>query len=251
MQRRLDEDSWEWPWEPSIRISTHTSQNPHKYRKGKFAVYVNRHRTIQNWKALAEPLFLEAGLKDVQLRRMIRGQFSRAKEGFLLTDGNACGMPIDELDGIWMADLPFSVAEVNLILSGMGAGVSSPLVLRYNQSQVDANRQYLNQAYPDMEYIRSIWSALRYLGQSQLYGELSQFCRRLSPIARQEVTTAGLEAALHILADLGLCQFKKKGSIMAIQLMFDANNSRNISNSPLSGGPGGKKRFRIWSIEFN
>ena len=129
-----------------------------------------------------------------------------------------------------MADLPFSVAEVNLILSGMGAGVSS-LVLRYNQSQVDANRQYLNQAYPDMEYIRSIWSALRYLGQSQLYGELSQFCRRLSPIARQEVTTAGLEAAVHILADLGLCQFKKKGSIMAIQLMCDANNSE-ISRTP-------------------
>jgi len=248
-----DEDSWGMALgaiNPDIdAYITESAQIP---GKGKFAVYVNRHRTIQNWKALAEPLFLEAGLKDVQLRRMIRGQFSRAKEGFLLTDGNACGMPIDELDGIWMADLPFSVAEVNLILSGMGAGVSSPLVLRYNQSQVDANRQYLNQAYPDMEYIRSIWSALRYLGQSQLYGELSQFCRRLSPIARQEVTTAGLEAALHILADLGLCQFKKKGSIMAIQLMFDANNSRNISNSPYYlEGLAEKKRFRIWSIEFN
>jgi len=228
-----DEDSWvsgQLVINPDI--NAYITESKGIPDKGRFVVYVNRRQTIQRLKALAEPLFLEAGLQDMQVRRMIRCQFAQAKDGFLLTDGNACGMPIDELDGILMADLPFSAAEVNLILSGMGVGVSSPLVLRYNQSQVDANRQYLDHLYPDMEYIRAIWSALRNLGQGELQGEISQFCQRFSQITRQGVTAVDLEAALHILADLGLCQFKKRGSIMAIKLKFHAKNGRNISNSP-------------------
>lgn len=200
--------------------------------RGRFAVYVNRLKTIQNLRAGINPLFSEAGLGDIQQRRRVRRQFVQAKEGFLLTDGNACGMPIGEIDGVWMVDLPFSTAEIDHIWSEMGIGASCPLVLRFNQSQVDANQIYLGRLYPDTERIRSMLPALRSLGHGVLQGEVSQFCQALSRITGRQVSALDLQSVLHVLDDLGLCQFKKKGSIMAIKFMFHAKNSINMSESP-------------------
>lgn len=200
--------------------------------KGRYVVYVNRPSTLRLWQGRAEPVFIEAGMSDLQQRRRMRMQFARSVDGYLITDGNACGVPIADSDGLWLADLPFSTMEINQLFWELGAKMNSPLGLVFELGQIEANYQYLKGLYPEADMLKTMYTALRSLKPEMLQGEATGICKVLSANAGIHLKPADLPPILHILIDLGLCQVKKKGSIMAIKLVPHVKISFNTVDSP-------------------
>ncbi len=200
--------------------------------KGRYAVYVNRPRTLQGWQQRHQNLYNEVGLNDTQQRRRMRMQFSRAAAGFLLTDGNACGDPVTDIDGIWLADLPFSLMEITQLYWELGGSGATPLGLLFEPEQAEANRSFLERFYPGPELLRPVYTALCSLGPQALQGEPAHLCQALSDRSGVRLHPTNLGALLQILVDLGLCQVKKKGSIMAIKLVPQVKTSFDMVDSP-------------------
>lgn len=188
-------------------------------RQGRYVVYVNRPSTLRVWQGRREPVFIEAGMSGLQQRRQMRAQFARSAHGYLITDGNACGVPIAKSEGLWLADLPFSTMEINQLLWEMGEAMDTTLGLGFQIGQIEANRQYLERIYPEADMLKTVYTALRSLRPEMLQGEATDICKALSVNAGINLQPADLPPILHILIDLGLCQVKKKGSIMAIKLV--------------------------------
>lgn len=218
---------------------------------GRHVVYANRMQTIKAWQHKANPVFIEAGLTDWQQRRLVRRRFAEASGGLLLTDGYAGLQPVGEVDGIWLADLPFSGVEACQILNELGVGPSQAVGCLFNEDGVDYNWTYLQRLYPDIERIQNVYGALRSMDQRALEGEAAMLCRRLSTILNTPVAPLDLQPALHILADLGLCRVKKKGSIMAIMLVSHTKKSFDTADSPYHlEGLAAKKAFQKWVKEL-
>lgn len=231
--------------------SWYAGQSNHIPAGGRHIIYANRMQTIKAWQQKDRPLFVEAGLSDWQQRRLVRRRFAEAARGILLTDGYAGLYPIGEVDGVWLADLPFSAVEASQILTELGVGLSPAVGCLFNGDGVEYNWSYLKRLYPDAERIKYIYGGLRALNQGVLEGEAAVLCRRLSKILNAPLSPLDLQPVLHILADLGLCQIKKKGSIMAIMLLSHIKNSFDTADSPYYlEGLAAKKAFREWVKEL-
>lgn len=211
---------------------------------GRYAVYVNRPKTMRAWNQ-RQHVFNEIGLNDIKRRRQMRMQFTRSACGYLLTDGRACGAPVKDLDGIWLADLPFSNMEISQLFLEFASPGDVPLVAMFKTQQVEANWQYLQGLYPDMETLQPLYQALREMHPQALQGGADSICQTLSAVSAMSFSPRDLKAHLQVLVELGLCQVKKKGSIMAIKLVPQAKTSFDTADSPYYlEGQAEKEAFR-------
>lgn len=215
--------------------------------QGRHIVYANRICTIKAFQQRANPVFSEVGLTNAQQRRLVRRRFAEASPGILLTDGYASLEPPGEVDGVWLADLPFSAVEARQILEGLKTVPAQAVGCLFDQEGVDYNRDYLKRLYPDTQRIKRIFEGLCALGTGALEGEIAVLCQRLSRLLDMNLSSLDLLPVLHILADLGLCQIKKKGSIMAIMLLSCTQKSVDTADSPYYlEGLESKKVFHTW-----
>ncbi len=215
--------------------------------QGHQIVYANRVQTIKACQDKGYQVFVEAGLSDEKQRRAIRRGFAQASRGLLLTDGCAISEPLKKVDGVWLADLPFSAAESGQILSELKVGASQAVGCLFNEASLDNNWDYLSRLYPDAKSLKSVFTGLNALKAGGLEGDFPDIRCRLSERMGTDLSPLTLQAALNILVDLGLCQIQKKGSIMAIMLLSSQKKSFDTADSPYYlEGLAAKQAFNGW-----
>lgn len=198
----------------------------------KLVVYVNRSKSIQQWRTIGTVIFCEAGVTDWNQRASIRRAFNRSDKGILITDGYASGWPLPGTNGLLLADAPFSAPEMGHILAHICETPKTLVGILFDDADMESNMAYLERTYPDVTTVKGVVQALVVPGRETLEDNMENICRLVSARTEIPISPTKLVSALRILTDLGLCQCKKKGSIMAIKFMRHQKTTFHIAESP-------------------
>jgi len=215
--------------------------------------YANRASTIRGLHKSITNMEIEAGINDIRQRKIARQRFSKNSAGILLMDGthpNSLAQ-LGTIQEIILADSPFGHYELAAATDYMEDEQIS-VSLSFTANEIQKNRSYLEHIYPDQQLLQLIWQQLLKYGKSMLHTTEVQLAARLAADIRIELRPLELLSALHILADLGLCQLQKSGSIIEIKFISTDYAELNMANSPYYWeGQREKALLEIWAQSLN
>jgi len=195
--------------------------------------YVNRPATVKTLLSQQPKAEIESGLTDPQLRRTTRQRFRTSRSGLLLVDGThppGSGQ-LGEIADFILMDSPFAHYELAAVADYVD-NMDLQLHYAFTAADIDRNREYLQRSYPEVATVQAIWQALLGYHQKNLRQREDDLLAGLSNTLKREISRLDLMSALHILVDLGLCQFQKSGSIMAITFISTNNVALQLDLSP-------------------
>lgn len=215
-------------------------------------VYANRKTTLRSFASTRQPLSIEAGINDMRKRNTIRRSFLQTPEGILLSDGvNTGAARLTDTD-VFFADIPYSIYEVQMVMDQLAAGEDKEAWALFSHQDLDFNRRYLQRTYPNTELIQKVLVYFKKLQRNQLRAGISKLSASIGDYLQIDFKPADLAPVLHIMAELGLCEYEKKGSIMAIKFIKSHNSTVNLGYSlHYLEGQVEKKEFNRWERELN
>jgi len=208
------------------------SRNEDYGTHGRILVYANLPGTIRRLKDSYPDLQIESGLADMRQRIDLRRKYWSNRSGALVSDGthtveSSHGKVFDELV---LADSPFGAYELQVLAARIGGVGSDKVGVAFDRSALEVNRQFLERSYPNVGLVNQVLThLLRLPGNRCRLSDLIGDMNRELDISRLEAV-----AALHILADLNLCRFQKRSSIMAINRGSAGNYIDSLDGSPYS-----------------
>jgi len=199
------------------------------FRK-KNLIYSNRQSTITDIIAGIPTAISEAGMTDFRQRRALRREFTRLSEGAYITDGNYyIGEGFVDIDNVVLADFPFSICETAYILEQSDGDRVPGLIIAAGKKQREQNWSYLNLRHPEGEEVIQVLDHLQRAGHRQQ--KLEELTRSIQEEQGEVISRMKMLAILQILADTGLCQISKQGSIMEIHYHSNITPVFNINDS--------------------
>ena len=215
-------------------------------------VYANRNTTLRSFASTRQPLSIEAGVNDTRKRNTIRRTFLQAPEGILLSDGVDTGTARLTNTDVFFADVPYSIYEAQMVMEQLAAGEDREAWALFSHHDLDFNRRYLQRTYPAGQLMQKVLAYFKKLQRNQLRADINKLSSSIGDYLQIDFKPADLIPVLHIMAELGLCQFEKKGSIMAIKFIKSHNSTVNLGDSLYYlEGQVEKKEFNRWERELN
>lgn len=213
-------------------------------------LYANRNTTLQAF-ADRDRLNVEAGINDIRKRKAIRRCFMQSG-GILISDGAHTGVAgLDDTD-VFFADAPYSLYEAQMVMNQLAAGEDREATILFARHDLQFNRRYLERRYPGIELLKGAWSYFKTRQYRPLTAGIDQLSSAVGAYLQKDFKPADLMGVLDSIADLGLCDFTKKGSIMAIKFVKSDNSAVNLRNSLYYlEGQVEKKEFSRWERELN
>ena len=215
-------------------------------------VYANRASTIQGLNKSIINMEIEAGINDARQRKVARQRFKQTADGLLLMDGTHPDSlaQLGTIQDIMLADSPFGQYELAAATDYM-EDEKITVSWSFASDDLKKNHNYLERIYPEQELLQLIWQQMLKYGRSMLRTTEEQLAARLATDISRDLRPLDLLPALNILADLGLCQFEKSGSIIAIKLI-NTHADLNMANSPYYWeGRGEKILLEKWAQRLN
>lgn len=173
--------------------------------------------------------------------------FCGYRESAAITDGLYLpSLPPGSGWPIVFADAPFSLHEAGSIVYWAQTGQDkADIKIAFDREQLDVNREILLELYPDRLLLRTVAAWLGQNGKKGVIsGEARSLAEKISSTCSRQVSDRQLLACLHILEDLGLCHFRKKGSIMEIKTVANSMTALDLADSPYYlEGQGEKRAF--------
>ncbi len=225
--------AWLWPGESSDgwvnlpdHIETVVLESRHDYvfypptepngAPGRILVYANLPATVRRLNDQFPDLHIESGVSDMKQRINIRRKFWSERSGTLVSDGTRTvdWSTTRMFDRLILMDPPFGSYEVYSLAERMGESGQDRIAVAFDRTAFDANRHFLDRLYPQPDLIRRVWERFLRCAKPDGLFKLNETAMTIGNslnISRLETTSA-----LHILADLNLCRFQKRSSIMAI-----------------------------------
>lgn len=240
-----------WHWVPRHRFKVNQEW---KLKKNcRTFIYGNRPATLRNLSQDVPGLYIEVGVDNPTKRDAIRQGFLSGQAATLLSDGAYAGVfSHDAIDEVVFADLPFSEYEALAVLNQIAADSETSIYATFGADAVEFNRSHLERSYPKGDMVTTLWNYLAGKGQDQIRTSAEALGDELKTETGLKVSALEIEAVLCILADLGLCEIDKKGSIMAIKLRNTGNVEIDLYQSPyFLEGQAEKKAFALWLQRLN
>lgn len=196
-------------------------------------IYANRPSTIKNLYQSHNEMVIESGLTDVWQRLTVRKRFINTAAGMFLFDGtHPRGLaPMGRIDNFILADSPFGHYELAAV-ADYWEEVEIPLRLSFTQQDLQKNWTYLERIYPEGELVEAVWHELRRQTKIGLKTTQTELLIRLKATLGRQLHPRELISTLEVLADLGLCQFAKSGSIMEIKPLPTDMAKLSLQESP-------------------
>lgn len=224
----MEHDDEMWDKIPDIKWKQEWQYNGSE----KVLMYANRKETLDFWKEEIPDIFIEAGEKDLEKRDQLRLDFARLNQGIFLTDGGT-GRFIGDLDKLVFADMPLSIYEALLVVEQMAAAdEANQIVFFSSEKMFNVHDDFLERHYPDINTVKKVLNYLLQNGKNPIYTDLEKLAANINKFAFEDFKPSDLVPILHILTDLGLCQTRKKGSIMEIKLLKPPSSTVDIAESP-------------------
>ncbi|MDD2619295.1 MAG: single-stranded-DNA-specific exonuclease RecJ [Syntrophomonadaceae bacterium] len=196
-------------------------------------IYANRSKTINKLSKQLPDAITATSIKDTQTRKTLRRRFQEAESSVILTDSSwrEIAGAAQNIDELIFADVPFSAWEANYVLEQLAAGSEHTARVLFKPGDIKLYKDYLAKIYPNLEKCKNTLQFFKSLGKNHLKADLKELTFKLSEWSNHDPDSIDLLPILYILADLGLCSFKKKGSI--IEIMFHNVDKKpiDISNS--------------------
>ncbi len=221
-------------------------------RGRRILVYTNRNTTLRSFASSRQPLSIEAGVNDRRKRITIRRTFLQASEGILLSDGVNTGTARLTNTDVYFADIPYSIYEAQMVMDQLAAGEDREARALFGPDDLDFNLRYLQRTYPTGELVQRVLVYFKKLQRNQLRADINKLSSSIGDYLQMDFKPVDLIPVLHIMAELGLCEFEKKGSIMAIKFIKSQNSTVNLGDSLYYlEGQVEKKEFNRWQRELN
>lgn len=200
---------------------------------GQGVVYANLPSTVQGLINSITNAEIEAGINELGRRKAARRRFCKAPSGTLVIDGTHPDefLQLGSIHNIMLADSPFGQYELAAVTDYLD-DEEIAVACSFTTADLKKNQSYLDRIYPEGEPVQKIWQRLQKYGMATMRATEEQLAARLAADLGRDFRALDLLAALHILADLGLCQFEKSGSIIAIKFISDKNSDFNMARSP-------------------
>ncbi len=220
-------------------------------------IYSNRCPTVRKISHEMENITLETGIRDVRTRNILRRSFWDCKSGVLLTDGAFAQRgfaseksPIEE---VLFADLPFTVNEYMAVIEQLPQSEDISFKVLFSRDDYLLNHNYLEKQYPGLQTIKMVFAFFKGRDcRNPIRENTDDLCAAIEAYAGHEIKGFKLLPALQVLLDLGLCQLKKKGSIIEIKFMNIKSSVLDLNNSPYYlEGLYEKRAFRSMEMELN
>ncbi len=199
--------------------------------RGRVWLYANLPSTIKGLIKYHPRMRVESGLMDMKSRRNLRQEYWLDKDGVLICDGThtVSWSGPQRSDQLILADSPLGSYELASLLEP-STDEEIRIGVAFKQDGLHTNRRFLNRKYPNLDLVNQVWTQLNgyILREDPHPGEdLADFISKEMNITRLEVASA-----VHVLADLNLCHFQKRSSIMAINRGTSGNYIDGLDNSP-------------------
>ena len=185
--------------------------------QGRVLVYANLPKTVKLLKNNYPKIRVESGLMEMRQRRAIRREYLVDNGGVLLSDGThtAGWNHIRAFDEMILADSPLGLFELAAYTDYLTGGGELRIGVAFEKGSLEYNRNYLQHLYPNIEVIKGVMTYLRQNGDRQGV-KMDGMPANLNMNTNKKQARLEMLSALRILADLGLCRFRKSGSIMPI-----------------------------------
>lgn len=219
---------WELPRE-AISLKPGLADQP----TGTAVIYANRAETVRNYMGKYPHYLVEAGLKDMNARRLRRQDFWRSAESGLISDGtHTPGSPfIERLDRLILADSPLGLYELAAWTDYLDCSQSLSVEVAFGPDRLEHNRRYLRRLYPPAGMVEAVLTAYRQLSV-RAEAPILQVAEAIRKHLGERNTLLEIRTALRIAADLGLCRYEKSGSIMATKLLECSQTIQDWESSP-------------------
>jgi len=219
---------WELPREG---IFLHQGLADHE--AGTTVIYANRVETCRNYSEKYPCFPVEAGLKDMNARRMRRLDFWRLAKSGLISDGtHTPGRPyIERLDRLILADSPLGFYELAAWTDYLDRGQTLSVKVAFGPDRLEQNRRYLRRLYPPAGTVEDVLVAYRQIPVNTEVPIL-QLAEEIRNHLGGQHTLLEIRTTLRIAADLGLCRYEKSGSIMATKLLECSQPTQDWESSP-------------------
>jgi len=179
-------------------------------------IYSNRNSTIIDITTQIKGLISEAALADQRKRRVFRRQFEKLPAGTFITDGNySFGEGFNNIDEVILADLPFSICETIFLLDQVQNGNECEVILTAAEKKLEQNSSYLTQRYPEETEVNQVLEVIQGMKPNRIKPE--DLMKTIQLKQGTSLSRMKMLSILEILADSGLCQINKQGSIMEIK----------------------------------
>lgn len=197
-------------------------------------IYSNRQATITQLKEQMENVVVEAGENDYVKRDLLREEFKKLDQGALIIDGafNIYPNTLDDMEELILADMPLSYYEGQLAINQINNTKDFTIINYFDAADIDSNKQYLRKEYPDVDTVKQAWLYFKASQFKPINADTRELNYKIAKHLNRGVDSFSLLPVLMILADLGLCEVKKKGSIMAINFLPVTNSVIDIFSSP-------------------
>ena len=175
-------------------------------------IYVNQPHTL-NRLLKQQEFFTEVGEDNLHYRRELRELAGKSKG--LLTDGVYPEEGFNnKFNQLVLADMPFTFLEMAALQVGW---TERPPVytINYSAEGLLINRSILNKTYPEIDKIKKVYAFL--LENHVPSRSIDTIIQKLNQ-GSGKFTEHEFLSILHILGDLGLCEYKKNDSIIAIKV---------------------------------
>jgi single-stranded-DNA-specific exonuclease len=154
-----------------------------------------------------------------------------------------------EADQVVLFDPPYSEYEA-LILAHQLGSVSAPCLLlaEFDIGQLTSLGDNLRQIYPERSLVAKIAAWLgRRASKDPVCEELEALAADISLSADSSISALQVLNALRIMSDLGLCRYRKKGSIIEIKALVSSTNTFDLADSAFyREGQAEKRAFALW-----
>ncbi len=179
-------------------------------------IYSNRNSTVTDITKQIKGVISEAALADQRKRKVFRRRFEQLPAGTFITDGNySFGEGFNNIDEVILADLPFSICETMFLLDQVQNGSECKVILAAGEKKQEQNWSYLAQRYPEETEVNNVLDVIQGVKTNSINPDdlmQSMQSKQGTIFSRMKMLSI-----LEILADSGLYQINKQGSIMEIK----------------------------------
>lgn len=222
------------------------------YQEQKTVIYSNRRQTMKMLSDSIKNIMIETG-KSARERVDLREIFSNSEAGAFIIDGlfPSIQSSFKNIDELVFADLPFSFYEACLIREQIAADDLKHIVL-FTREHLAGNKYYLFRQYPDKEVIKKVLVFLCRLNKNPVTDGISELCMQIGEYIGKAFSTVDLFPVLQILSDLGLCECRKKGSMIEIKCFKSQSLIADVTRSPYYlEGLAEKNAFTRWEHQLS
>jgi hypothetical protein len=155
-----------------------------------------------------------------------------------------------EVNQVVLLDSPYSEYEAFIIARQLGSGSDSCLLIaEFDLAQLITRGDNLRQIYPDRSIVAKMatWLGQRAANGEIISAELDDLATGVSMSADSSISTLQVTNALRIMSDLGLCRYRKKGSIIEIKALGPTTTTLDLADSAFyREGQAEKRAFASW-----